>query len=162
MWIGKSPLGLLHYRIANPIDDFVLNFDCGSDAFATEVNNFFRKSKFSKQNTVIIEFGFPDNEHVGLAALRLVGHTLIVLALGICPHWQGKSHPMAPEIRATTMAFLIVEEVAKEQLANQIELWVRADNMKAIRAYRKMGLEISRTFIDGDKGLTHEMVKKLI
>lgn len=149
MWIGKSPLGLLHYRIANPLDPFIDTFDAGTEWYAEEVTNFFRSRSWVGSNRMeVIQFGHLPNDPAGLAAFRVAGNGLLLMVIGIDLKQQGFHD--AQGIKIFDSAVALLAQTAGSKGCLHIELRVRKENTRALRAYERNSFEVTGTHRDKD------------
>jgi hypothetical protein len=153
----------IRYRVAKPEFPGVENFDCGSEWWSKEVNDYVHAKTWADHAVIIpLEFGL-DGDSIGFAFLALnrkphpdstsserAVYQVVVYA-GINIGYQGVDDPGSPgrEHLSVTM-FRGIEEHSRKLEQHPVGVWlqVRAKNTHAIKFYRlRMG------FVDDSRGV---------
>lgn len=159
-WPWEIPGSALRYRPADPSSETTLDFHCGSEPWAREINDFVNQAGWVGKSYTCeaLEFGL-NGESVGFAFVLpsnkphpdAAGPTKepyqFVIYLGINTKFQGGRDPKSGE-RLSTLIFQAIENLPREVLDASgavvgqtvgLMLEVCEQNTRAIECYKRIG-----------------------
>ncbi len=161
-WPWKIPGSNLRYRSADPDSPTTADFDCGSEPWAEEINEFVSSAGWVGKNYTCKAFEFGlDGKSVGFAfalpskqrhpdyAGTTKEHYQFVIYLGINKQFQGATDLKSGE-RLSTLIFRAIESLPRDVFDTSgavigqmvgLMLEVREQNTRAIRCYERLGFQ---------------------
>lgn len=178
-YVEQIPGTSLFYCLAQADDPELDMFECGTDAYAIEVAEFFRKRGWigSRLHPDCYQFRTAD-AIVGYAAVTMapcrhpdetrltLAIYLVVMVMGIGHQFQGAVDPSAAPARYSDGVFRGLEALARaEPLSVGIYLRVREGNTRARRFYERIGFEPDQStggrYVDARSGEPTLILRKL-
>jgi hypothetical protein len=155
-WAYELEGSALCFRLADPSDPALDDFDCGVEEWSIHVTEYFRARRWLRNDRTCYQFG-TDQDVIGYAAIAVApcphpdeasdtqADYLIIFMMGIDKRYQGATDPRADCTYYDSIMRMLATLARNTRACVGLYLRVNAKNERAIRAYRRTGFDPDAT-----------------